>query len=216
MSASTPTSCPGCGQVLPAREGPTHPYLGSSPACWALYGEVLACECSEPAYFGVHQVTVDTYAVQHPGVPDRRSIRSVALHLMTLCLVLEDGADPSQGPKLHKRIAARRPAFRWLEPPQANGRITVADVNRAATAAEHERLVKAWAHDLWTAWKPHHATVRQWIDRDLTRGSRAAVRGVHQPRVVSEPGSGDASASATIHVAKRDAPLTRGPDIAND
>ena len=36
----------------------------------------------------IHRLSVDTYAVQHPGVPERRSIQSVAVHLMCLCLVL--------------------------------------------------------------------------------------------------------------------------------
>ena len=111
------SECTGCGLVLPVREAPSHAYLGSSPACWALYGEVLAREYSDPAYSRVHQLTVDTYAVQHPGVPARRSIQSVAVHLMTLCLVLEDGADPREGPKLHKRFV-ESPSFHWLEPPQ--------------------------------------------------------------------------------------------------
>ena len=48
-------------------DGPTHPYYGCSPACWARYGEVLAREFQDPAYFGLHQLTVDAYAVQHPG-----------------------------------------------------------------------------------------------------------------------------------------------------
>ena len=160
------TPCPGCGLQLAEREGPAYPYLGSSPACWALYGEVLAREYGDQAYFGVHQLTVDTYAVQHPGLPERRSIQSVALQLITLCLVLEDGADPGAGPKLHKRLT-KRPGFHWLDPPRPNGRITIAHVWHAANPAEHERLVEAWALDVWSAWTPHHATIRCWIERDL-------------------------------------------------
>ena len=92
--------CPGCRLLLPEGEGATHPYIGSSPACWALFGDILAREYSDPAYFRRHQLTVDTYAVQHPGRPERRSVQSVALHLVTLCLILEDGADPGDGPTL--------------------------------------------------------------------------------------------------------------------
>jgi hypothetical protein len=161
MSNST-SSCPGCGLVLPERGGPVHSYLGSSPACWALYGEVLAREYSDPACFRVHQLTVDAYAVQHPGVPERRSIQSVALHLVTLCLVLERGADPAAGPQLHKHLT-KRGGFRWLEPPEPNGQITVADVHRAATATEHRCSVQAWAREVWGAWAAHHTTVRHWI-----------------------------------------------------
>jgi Family of unknown function (DUF5946) len=165
------SDCPGCGLALPIRRGPAHPYIGASPACWALFGEVLAREFGDPAYFRLHQLTVDTYAVQHPGAPERRSIQSIALHLMTLCLVVEDGADPREGPKLHKRLVGRVP-FHWLEPPRPNGRITVADVVRARTPAEHERAVEAWARDVWAAWEPHHPTIRRWIEQALP-GCRA-------------------------------------------
>ena len=27
--------CPGCGLVLPLHGGPTHAYVGASPACWS-------------------------------------------------------------------------------------------------------------------------------------------------------------------------------------
>jgi hypothetical protein len=158
--------CPGCGLVWPAHDGPTHPYIGASPACWALYGRLIAREFNDAAYLAVHQMSTDTYAVQHPGVPERRSIQSVAIHLMTLCLVLEGVADPMGGSRLHQRMV-ERPAFHWLEPPQPNGNITIADVLPAEDPVEHHRLVTAWAQDVWTAWAPHHATVRAWIEHTL-------------------------------------------------
>jgi hypothetical protein len=161
------STCPGCGVVLPASDGPTHEYFGSSPACWALFGELLAREFSDPAYFAVHQLSVDTYAVQHPGGPERRSIQSVGLHLMTLCLFLEGGADISEGPALHKCIMANRPAFEWLEPPRLSGGMTVADVLEARDAREHSRLVRGWARDVWHAWAPHYDVVRRWIDQSI-------------------------------------------------
>ena len=156
--------CPGCGLMLPPRpEAPTHPYIGASAECWALYGELLSREFQHPAYFRVHQLTVDTYAVQHPGSPERRAVQSVGLHLMTLCLVVEDGVDPSEGPALHKRFV-RRPAFRWLEPPRPNGQLTTADALRSRNPEEHAQAVTAWGRDVWAAWAPHHHTVRGWIE----------------------------------------------------
>ncbi len=127
--------------------------MRSSPACWARYGEILAREFGDPDYFALHQVTVDTYAAQHPGVAERRAIQSVGLHLMTLCVVLEDGADPREGPKLHRRMV-RRPAFAWLDPPSMDGRLTVADVLPAENPSEHGRLVRAWAETLGTRGRP--------------------------------------------------------------
>jgi len=167
MSAGPETSaCPGCGLVLPAHDGPTHRYLGASAACWAFYGRLMALEFNNAAYSAVHQMSTDTYAVQHPGVPERRTIQSVAIHLMTLCLVLERGTDPLDGPRLHNRMVAR-PVFHWLEPPRPNGSMTVAGVLRAEDPVEHCRLVTAWARDVWDAWAPHHPTVRTWIEQTL-------------------------------------------------
>jgi hypothetical protein len=158
--------CAGCGLELPAIDGPAHPYIGASAACWALYGELLAREYQDAELFARHQLTVDTYAVQHPGVEERRSAQSVGLHLMTLCLVLGRGADPADGSLLHRRFV-ERPAWEWLEPPQPNGTMTVADVIAATSADKHHRLVGAWAADVWAAWAVHHARVRTWVDANL-------------------------------------------------
>jgi hypothetical protein len=45
----------GCGALLPDVNGPTHPYLGASASCWAVYGEVLAREYGEYRYPPVHR-----------------------------------------------------------------------------------------------------------------------------------------------------------------
>jgi uncharacterized protein DUF5946 len=157
------STCPGCAVVLPEVAGPSHPYMHASPACWATYGEVLARSYQDPQLRHVHQLLVDAYAVQHPGVPSRRAARSVGIHLMTLCLVLERGADPREGPRLHK-LMVERPIFHWLEPPSSRGDLTVVDVHTAADASGHIAAVRAWAGSAWEAWRPHHATVRGWLD----------------------------------------------------
>jgi len=160
-------ACPGCGLALATQPGaPTHPYIGASAECWALFGELLAREFQDPAYFRAHQLTVDTYAVQHPGDPERRSIQSVGLHLMTLCMVVEDDADPLQGPKLHTRFV-RRPIFHWLEPPHPNGRLTVVDALAPQSPEAHRDAVYAWARDIWDAWAVHHQTARSWLTEAL-------------------------------------------------
>jgi hypothetical protein len=65
--------CIGCHALFPDVDGPVHRYMESSPGCWASYGEVLVREYTEPSYFGVHRLTVDAYAVQHPGVRRRKA-----------------------------------------------------------------------------------------------------------------------------------------------
>ena len=160
------SACPGCGLDLPDSDGPTHAYLGASAACWALFGEVLAREFGDPGYFSIHQLTVDTYAVQHPGQEERRTIQSAGLHLMTLCLVVERDFDPTKGPVMHKQFVGR-PEFHRLEPPAHLGDLTVADVHRASNANEHKLAVQRWARSVWAAWSPHHDQIRRWLDESL-------------------------------------------------
>lgn len=156
-------ACPGCGADLPAAEGPTHSYMESSPACWAAFGEVSARCYEDPERQANLQVQVDAYAVQHPGAPGRLSAQSVGIHLMTLCLVLERGADPRDGPRLHTRMV-ERPVFHWLEPPPTRGEITVLEVLTTGDAKTHVEAVNRWGASAWQAWRAHHATVRAWLD----------------------------------------------------
>jgi len=157
------SACCGCGAVLPAVDGPTHPYILSSPACWATYGEISARTYQDPRRQGVLQVQVDAYAVQHPGVPGRRAAQSVGIHLMTLCLVFERGADPREGPRLHNQMV-QRPVFHWLEPPPDRGDVTVLDVLATSSPEGHIAAVNEWGRSVWDAWAPHHAIVRDWLD----------------------------------------------------
>ena len=42
-------------------------YLESSPGCWAKFGALLTREYENAQYRTVHELTVDVYALQHPG-----------------------------------------------------------------------------------------------------------------------------------------------------
>src|SRR4029453_12797488 len=83
--------CPGCGLKMPARKTTnTGSYYNTSAECWDLYTEVLGNEYSNALLFGqIHQLTVDTYAVQHVGGP--HPDKSVDVHLSGLYLALEKG-----------------------------------------------------------------------------------------------------------------------------
>ena len=85
--------CPGCGSRLPAIEGPVHAYMTSSPACWAAFNAVMAREYSDPGLMAVHRLSVDAWAVQHPGDGSRRAIQSVGLHLARLMVQIEQGLE---------------------------------------------------------------------------------------------------------------------------
>ena len=58
--------CPGCGLEMPLAYRVYECNFNSSPECWSVFEEVLAAEFQNAVLFGqVHQLTVDTYAVQH-------------------------------------------------------------------------------------------------------------------------------------------------------
>ena len=137
--------------------------MESSPGCWACYGEVLAREYSDARFRAVHRLTVDAYAVQHPGRPSAVSIQSVAIHLISLCAILERGVELTEATKIIRQASRNTDRFIWLTPPTSRGALTVADVHRAAGAQEHARLVHEWAQSAWTAWSAHHATIRRWL-----------------------------------------------------
>ena len=159
--------CPGCRLSLPIHDGPTHPYIGASPACWALFGDVLAREFSDFRYGRIHGTTVDAYAVQHPGVPERRSTRSVALHLIRLLLVIEQEEKQERATQMMARVARSHVAFEWLDPPVPNGTKTIADVKSVDGPDEHVAVVQEWAAGLWGSWSRYHMIVKGWLRAGL-------------------------------------------------
>lgn len=156
--------CMWCKGTFTDESGPTHAYMQSTPGCWAAYGRVLAREYQDQRYFPVHRLTVDAYAVQHPGVPSRQSIQSVGVHLVRLCLFLEQGLTPERANAAMLAAAQHKQQYHWLEPPPSLGSLTVADVEAAAGVDEHLSLVQRWAAQMWQVWSPHHATVRAWAN----------------------------------------------------
>ena len=155
--------CPDCGALVPEIEGPTHPYLGASPGCWALYGEVIEQEYADYArYLPVHRLCVDAYAAQHPGVPSPQAIASVGVHLIRLHLMLERGLQPEKANAAMQWASRRKRAFTWLNPPSSLGELTVLYVRDARDPEEHIKRVGEWARSVWDAWSSHHETVRRW------------------------------------------------------
>jgi len=156
------TRCRGCRAVVPALHGPTDPYFGASPGCWAIYGEVLAREYGEYSFPPVHRMTLDSYALQHPGRPSRKSIQSVAIHLTSLHFMLERGLDAEQATEAMRRLLLSLVEFQWLEPPPDFGPLTVLDVHETNDLAGHSSTVCRWAESVWDAWSHHHEIVSRW------------------------------------------------------
>ena len=142
MSSLAP--CPGCDAVLAVEDGPTHAYMLSSPACWALYGEVMAREYASAALMEVHFLTVDAFAVQHPGSrEDRRARQSVWIHLAGLKAVLRDGRTMGHRYDLLRRLAERKDF-----PPQPGHEpfaITCPDMAPLVPDHEHAGRALHWA-----------------------------------------------------------------------
>lgn len=160
--APVPAACPGCALLLPADGGPTHRYMTASPACWRSFSELLATCYGDPDRLEFRQLIVDAYAAQHPGEGLREQVQSVGIHLMTLCLFLEHGVDPSQGSKLHQRMI-RRPNFHQIEP-QGRTDLTVQHVPLVGPAEDARERAYAWSRAVWKLYADDHDVVRVWLN----------------------------------------------------
>jgi hypothetical protein len=150
--------------MFPDQDGPTHAYMTASPGCWAAFGAVLAAEYAEPRLMGVHRLSVDAYAVQHPGdAADRRAVQSVGLHLARLYRQLEDPLPPAETNAVMVGFTARKHLIPQLAPP-ASFAVTVADVAPFAGGPQHTENVLAWARATWEAYGAHHAFIRAFAE----------------------------------------------------
>jgi len=165
MDESNFQVCPGCGSRLPASDGPVHAYMTSTPACWAAFNEVLAREYSTPGLMAIHRLSVDAWAVQHPGDGSRRAIQSVGLHLSRLMVQLEDGLSGEAANAAMLAFAARKSELPEL-PPRPRYTMTVADVVDAVEIDSHREAVQRWAESAWRDWADQHAFIRQWARRN--------------------------------------------------
>ncbi len=154
--------CFSCGALVPEIEGPTHKYMLSSPGCWAVYGALLARDYGEYNYPEVHRLSVDAYAVQHPGKPGRREIQSVAVHLIGLYYSLERGLPAPQVTQAIARATKFSDQFRWLEPPVSMGAITVVEAANANNLEEYRKAAREWAQSSWQAWSAFHEVIKGW------------------------------------------------------
>lgn len=150
--------------MLPEHDGPVHDYMLSSPACWAAFGDVLAHEYADPTLLDVHRLTVDTWAVQHPGDGSRRAVQSVGLHLCRLRLQLIDGFAGLRANEAILQLGRRKAEIPEL-PPRAHYTLTVADVRDAVTPAAHEIAVRNWARATWNDWSDQHGFVARYLAR---------------------------------------------------
>ena len=72
----------------------------STESCWSAYGRLLEREYADQEDWNNHRLTVDAYAVQHPGKECPQSIQSIAVHLISLYLVLEKDVSQNKVTKI--------------------------------------------------------------------------------------------------------------------
>jgi ribosome-associated protein len=156
--------CDGCGQAV----------AGGTAACQSMMDELAAMHFSDVAYFGVHRLFVDAYSLQHP---DRycASFKSLAAHLAHLCWSIEHGGSRAVPSEAIRRWVERHPHLAKPPLPVARGTLTIADVARGTTAADHHREVARWARSVWEAHASLHEIARGWVASALEATNRSRV-----------------------------------------
>ena len=161
------TQCPGCGASFEEIDGPVHGYMDGTPACFAFFNQVLACEYSDPALLSTHRLSVDTYAVQHPGrARTTQQIQSVGLHLARLGLQLDRPIPPKETNDVMLGLGRHKHSLEYIDPP-SRFQMTVADVVGYAGSSEHSNKVREWARSTWEDWSDHHNYIMNWATERL-------------------------------------------------
>ncbi|PCI74076.1 MAG: hypothetical protein COB20_15520 [SAR86 cluster bacterium] len=152
-------ACIGCGIETDKIDGAVHKYLKSSPGCWAKFGEILSKEYGDYEYMSVHGLTVDAYALQHPGTQGPQTLSSANVHLASLYSYFELGKPMSELSNIKQEIIKHKSSLVWLEPPKSITEVTVADILDSGTALQHCDNVKKWAAYVYEEWKFHHSAI---------------------------------------------------------
>lgn len=137
--------------------------LASEAECKAHFDETLVKEFSDYRYGRIHRLTVDTYSLQHAD-PYMISAKSFAAHLTGMCCAMEHEGDRDLLRTLQGWLGGKRHDLE--KPPLLEdvGELTIAHILDARDAAEHERLVREWASDVWNAYAVYHGLARDWIE----------------------------------------------------
>ena len=155
--------CPACG-YSGDHDGPAHAYMSASPACWSRYGEILARDYSDAAYWQSHRLLTDAYCGQHTIGTDRRARQSLYIHLAALILHFDCGVGQAGIVDFLRRAAKSGHDFPALEMPQASLSVGLEAVHAAPDAAAHAAEVDRYARSVLDAWQPHHGAFRALIE----------------------------------------------------
>ena len=180
--------CEGCGALFPPYVGPTHRYLGASPACWALFNSMATLQDSvatdllaasrvpdnpvalpEPRspvpdpQSSLDALFGDAYGVQHHGEESPQAIQSVAVHLLNVHgMITSKTTRPGWA---LTRALRKKGVFHKLTPPTLGGALTIRHLfpgGGVVTPATRTQYVRS-VYEAWMA--VHGATVEQWYER---------------------------------------------------
>lgn len=166
-------NCCGClgSFECSTNDGPLHhPYIGSSHACWQVYGEILAREFGDSEYFKIHRLTVDSYAAQHIGdQTDRRARQSANLHMIALYLYFDRKLSMKDIIDFLRKATTDKDDWPAVTQRMQPLWLTVNDILPGKSALEHSALVKQWGQSVWDAYADCHtniiATYNQWCKK---------------------------------------------------
>ncbi|MGA9191819.1 MAG: DUF5946 family protein [Anaerolineales bacterium] len=136
--------------------------VGGTAGCALLFKELLSLDFFGEPDRRMHHLVHNAYVLQHPK---GRSNRSVAIHLTSLCWLVERGGQPGWD-LLPSAVLARLSSddgLPWLEPPSIDGQLTLMHV-WGHRPEEYADRVEAWAKSVWRAWNPHHARAVAWLN----------------------------------------------------
>ncbi|HEX4737381.1 MAG TPA: DUF5946 family protein [Allosphingosinicella sp.] len=138
------------------------PLAGGRQGCRERFEAFLARDFSDPLFYRVHRMFVDTYCLQHPE-DYCASAKSLAAHLAGLCWILEGGAGAAAGPdRLHRWLSGDR---RLDKPPlpERRGAMTIGDLPPESGPEEWGEAVRRWAESTWAAYTELHPLARRWM-----------------------------------------------------
>ncbi len=134
----------------------------SNQKCKEIFDIIIAREFSDFRYAKFHRLTVDTYSLQHPD-SYMISAKSFAAHLTGMCCAIEYDNDRNLLRILQQWLNGKK----QLEKPKLLdnvGSMTISHVVSAGDGAEHAKLVKEWAENVWDAYALYHNLAREWIE----------------------------------------------------
>ena len=141
--------CSGCGAP------------GGTAACRASFEELIARDFTDPAFFAVHRMFVDTYCLQHPE-DFCASAKSLAAHLVGLCLILEEGASAATGATFLRDWLDGARALDKPRLPAERGRTVLADLAGIDATSAWRHAVRRWADSTWDAYAELQPLARRW------------------------------------------------------